>query len=161
MFVLIDSQDKKYLLHFVVTNRCALSGCCLSLTPTGSWIHGALRCTAPDGDIVVLQSICHYICNLTSFLDLLPAELVPPDHWEDWIKAVHQDQIQGLLQVMWMETRGRSLNVTHYIHLCAMKKKKKCYWNAHLAGVKERQFVFCQTAYLSWPCRTLGWFPGR
>lgn len=56
-------------------------------------------------------------CRLTFFLDDLPAELVSPDHREHRIKALQRDHLEGLLQMERMETRRRSLNVTHHIHL--------------------------------------------
>lgn len=59
---------------------------------------------------------------LTSFLDLLPAELMPPDHWEDWIEAMLNDHLQGFLQMERMETWRSSLNITHHIHLCKTKQ---------------------------------------
>lgn len=59
---------------------------------------------------------------LTSFLDLLPAELIPPDHWEDRIEAAPCDQLQGFLQMERVETRRSSLNITHHIHLCKTKQ---------------------------------------
>lgn len=60
--------------------------------------------------------------TLTSFLDLLPAELIPPDHWEDRIEATLCDQLQGFLQMVRVETRWSSLNITHHIHLCQTKQ---------------------------------------
>lgn len=62
--------------------------------------------------------------RLTFFLDFLPSELVSPDYWEDRIEAMLGDQLQGLLHMEWMETRGRSLNVTNYSDLCRDKSQK-------------------------------------
>lgn len=68
-----------------------------------------------------LKQLSIFNSILAFFLDLLPAELVSPDHGEDRIKAVQCDHLQGLLQVVRMETGRRSLDVTHHIHLCENK----------------------------------------
>lgn len=81
-----------------------------------------------SGPSTVLQkggSIFLTVLRLTLFLDLPPAELVSPDHREDRIEAVQRDQLQGLLHMERMETRGRSLNVAHHIHPCGKTKSEQ------------------------------------
>lgn len=76
-------------------------------------------------------------CRLTSFLDLLPAELVPPDHREDRIKALQRDHLQGLLQMERMEARGRSLNVAYHTHLCKKHSQQKMWQDGDLSLIKQ------------------------
>ena len=73
------------------------------------------------------------ICRLTSFLNLLPAELVSPDHREHRVEVLLLDHVQGLLHVARVETRGRSLDVTHDIHHCEVDTQDK-----HEAAARAR-----------------------
>lgn len=61
---------------------------------------------------------------LTSFLDLLPAELVPPDHREDGVEALLRDHLQRLLQVEGVEAGGGGLDVAHHADLWVNNNNK-------------------------------------
>lgn len=78
---------------------------------------------------VVLGSCCSHVAVTlrvqTSFLDLLPAEVVPAHHGEDGVVALLGDEGHGLLDVVGMQAGRRGLDVADDVHLCQNKKKKK------------------------------------
>lgn len=65
--------------------------------------------------------------SCTSFLHLLPAEVVLSDHREDGREALLGDHLQGLLQVEGVQAGRRGLDVTDHIHLWRRTTQHKIY----------------------------------
>lgn len=94
--------------------------------------------------------------RLTFFLDLLPSELVSPDNWENRIEAMQRDQLQGLLQMERMETRGSGLDVTHHVHHCKHKvqkiKRLICHPDIYIKQTKNAGQMLLTTVRMLWQC---------
>ncbi len=54
----------------------------------------------------------------TFVLDLLPSEMVSPDHREDGITSFFGDVLHSLFEMLGMQTWRRGLDVTDDAHLC-------------------------------------------